>query len=208
MTMREERIYLYPRWVRWWHLLNALFCLFLIFTGISMQFSNPQVPLIRFDLAVSIHNIFGILLIISYLFFFTANLLTWNGKYYKIDFHGFYERLMTQFRYYLRGLFKGEYPPFPITKAMKFNPLQQFTYVLTMYIMVPIIVVSGLGLLYPDAIPTKILGLSGLHLTDLFHILTGFIISMFMCVHVYFCTIGKTSVSNFKSMITGYHESH
>jgi thiosulfate reductase cytochrome b subunit len=29
-----------------------------------------------------------------------------------------------------------------------------------------------------------------------------------MCVHVYFCTIGKNPTSNFKSMINGYHESH
>jgi len=206
--MSEERIYLYPRWVRLWHMMNAVFCLLLIITGVSMQFSNPKVPLIRFDLAVSIHNIFGILLIINYLFFFLANLFTWNGKYYKINIHGFYQRLFAQFRYYIRGIFTGEHPPFPVTKERKFNPLQQFTYVMTMYFLVPIMAVSGVGLLYPDIIPTQVLWLSGLHITDLFHIISGFIISMFMFVHIYFCTIGKTATSNFKSMITGYHESH
>ncbi|MCX6244532.1 MAG: cytochrome b/b6 domain-containing protein [Bacteroidetes bacterium] len=206
--MSEEKIYLYPRWVRLWHMMNAVFCLFLIITGVSMQFSNPKVPLIRFDLAVSVHNIFGILLIINYLFFFIANLFTWNGKYYKIEFRGFYQRVMAQFRYYTRGIFKGEHPPFPITKARKFNPLQQFSYVLVMYIMVPVMVISGLGLLYPNVIPTQLWGLSGLHITDLLHILAGFVISLFMFVHVYFCTIGKTPVSNFISMLTGYHEPH
>jgi thiosulfate reductase cytochrome b subunit len=29
-----------------------------------------------------------------------------------------------------------------------------------------------------------------------------------MLIHIYFCTIGATFVSNFKSMITGFHESH
>ncbi len=206
--MSEEMIYLYPRWVRLWHTLNALFCLLLIFTGISMQFSNPKVPLIRFDIAVSIHNIVGILLIINYLFFFWGNMFTPNGKYYKIVVRGFYNRLMAQFRYYTHGIFKGENAPFPVTKQTKFNPLQQFSYVMTMYIMVPVMAVSGLGLLYPDLIPTQLMGISGLHLTDLFHILAGFIISLFMFVHVYFCTIGKTTTSNFKSMLTGYHESH
>jgi thiosulfate reductase cytochrome b subunit len=204
--MSEEKIYLYSRWVRIWHMLNALFCLFLIVTGISMQFSNPKVPLIHFNTAVSIHNIFGILLIVNYIFFFLANLLTWNGKHYKIEFSGFFHRLVAQFLYYTRGLFKGDHPPFPITKERKFNPLQQFSYVLVMYLMVPVMVVSGLGLLYPEVIPTQILGISGLHLTDLFHILAGFVISLFMFVHIYFCTIGKTPVSNFKSMLTGYHE--
>jgi len=74
--------------------------------------------------------------------------------------------------------------------------------------LVPVMAVSGLGLLYPDVIPTQLFGISGLHLTDLFHILAGFIISIFMFVHIYFCTIGKTATSNFKSMLTGYHESH
>ena len=206
--MSDEKIYLYPRWVRLWHLFNAICCLLLILTGVSMQFSNPKVPLIRFDIAVSIHNIFGIILIVNYIFFFFANLLTWNGKYYKIAFRGFYERLMTQFRYYTQGIFKGGHPPFPINRETKFNPLQQFSYVLVMYIMVPVMAISGLGLLYPDLIPTKLAGISGLHLTDLFHILAGFIISLFMFVHIYFCTIGKTATSNFKSMLTGYHESH
>ena len=206
--MTEEKIYLYPVWIRLWHMLNALFCLMLILTGISMQFSNPKVPLIRFDVAVSIHNIFGILLAVSYLLFFAGNLVTNNGKYYKIKFKGYYDQLLSQFRYYTRGIFKGEEAPFKINKERKFNPLQQFTYVLSMYILVPIICITGLSLMYPEVIPTNVLGMSGLHLTDLLHIFIGFIISLFMFVHIYFCTIGKNPVSNFKSMINGYHEAH
>ena len=206
--MTEEKIYLYQRWLRLWHALNALFCLFLIATGISMQFSNPKVPLIRFDIAVSIHNIFGILLTINYLLFFFGNIFTWNGRHYRISVDGFYHRLLSQFRYYTQGIFKGEHPPFPVNKELKFNPLQQFSYVIIMYIMIPIIVVTGLGLMYPDFIPTQLLGISGLHLTDLFHVIVGFIISIFMFIHIYFCTIGKTPVSNFKSIVDGYHEPH
>jgi thiosulfate reductase cytochrome b subunit len=206
--MSEERLYLYPRWVRLWHVVNALSCLFLIVTGVSMQFSNPKVPLIRFDTAVAIHNIFGIILIINYIFFFVANVSTINGKYYKIVLEGYMDRLMAQFRYYTKGIFKGEHAPFPITKESKFNPLQQFTYVMTMYIMVPVMSLTGLLLLYPEVIPTQVFGTSGLHLTDLLHILAGFVISIFMFIHVYFCTIGKTPTSNFKSMVDGYHEAH
>ena len=206
--MTEENIYLYPVWVRLWHMLNALSCLMLILTGISMQFSNPKVPLIRFDIAVSIHNIFGILLAVSYLLFFAGNLFTSNGKYYKIKFKGYYEQLQSQIRYYIRGIFKGEEAPFKINRERKFNPLQQFTYVLSMYILVPIISITGFSLMYPEVIPTNVFGMSGLHLTDLLHIFAGFIISLFMFVHIYFCTIGKSPVSNFKSIVNGYHEAH
>ncbi len=206
--MTEERYYLYPVWVRLWHTINAVCCLLLILTGVSMQFSNPKVPLIRFDIAVSIHNIAGILLSINYLLFFAGNLFTRNGKFYQIFFPGFLTRLKAQYRYYTGGLFKGENPPFPIHWENKFNPLQLFSYVLIMYLMVPVIFITGWSLMYPEILPSSFWGFSGLHLTDLIHILSGFVISIFMFVHVYFCTIGKSPVSNFRSIINGYHESH
>ena len=206
--MAEEKIYHYPVWIRLWHLLNALLCLFLIVTGISMQFSNPDFPLIRFDLAVSIHNIAGILLTINYVIFFTGNLFTSNGRYYKPVYRGFSRQLAGQFRYYTRGIFRRETPPYPITVERKFNPLQQFSYVLMMYLVVPLSFITGFALMYPEIIPLRIFWSSGLHFTDLVHVISAFIISMFMFIHIYFCTIGKTAVSNFKSLVDGYQESH
>ena len=206
--MTEEKIYLYPVWVRLWHLLNAILCLILIITGISMQFSNPKFPLIRFDLAVSVHNIVGIILCVNYLLFFWGNVSTRNGRYYKIIIPGMISRLIIQFKYYTRGLFKGETAPYPLNSERKFNPLQQITYVGSMYLLIPIIMISGWALMYPEIIPARLLWSSGLHLTDLFHITAAFMVSLFMFIHIYFCTIGKTPLSNFMSMINGYHESH
>jgi thiosulfate reductase cytochrome b subunit len=206
--MTEEKIYLYPVWVRLWHLFNALLCLTLIVTGISMQFSNPKFPMIRFDVSVSIHNVVGIVLCANYFIFILGNIFTGNGKFYKLIFPGLFSRLMTQFRYYTQGLFKGAPSPFPLTLERKFNPLQQVTYVGTMYILIPILMITGWALLYPEVIPARFLWSSGLHLTDLLHITAAFMVSLFMFIHVYFCTIGKSPVSNFISMINGYHESH
>lgn len=206
--MTEEKIYLYPVWVRLWHLMNAILCLILIITGISMQFSNPKFPMIRFDMAVSVHNIVGIILCVNYILFFLGNITTRNGKYYKLILPGLFSRLMTQFRYYTRGLFKGETAPYPLNSERKFNPLQQVTYVGSMYLLFPIIMITGWALMYPEVIPARFLWTSGLHLTDLFHITAAFLVSLFMFIHIYFCTIGKTPLSNFMSMIDGYHESH
>jgi thiosulfate reductase cytochrome b subunit len=206
--MSEQKLYLYPVWIRLWHLVNALMCLTLIVTGLSMQFSGPRVSLVRFDTAVAIHNIAGIILTASYFFFFAGNLFMLNGKYYQMEFHGLFNRLKKQFMYYTFGIFKGEKPPFPITADTKFNPLQQFSYVFVMYLFVPVVFITGWALLYPNTIPTVIFGGSGLHTTDFLHILSGFVISLFMVIHIYFCTIGKTPASNFKSMINGYHEGH
>ena len=203
-----DKIYLYPKWVRLWHALNALFILCLIITGVSMQYSNPENGFIRFDLAVSIHNIAGMLLTANYLFFFAGNFFTANGKFYKLSWKGLFERLTLQFVYYTFGIFRHEKPPFPVSKERKFNPLQQFTYVMAMYVMVPIVFITGWALLYPEILFTKILGASGLKVNDFVHVIIGFLLSFFMFVHIYFCTIGASFVSNFKSMVTGYHESH
>lgn len=206
--MTEEKLYLYPVWVRIWHLINAVMCLILIITGISMQFSNPKYPLIRFDIAVSVHNVVGILLILNYIIFLIGNIFTHNGKYYKLPLRNTFRDIMEQFRYYTHGIFQKKKPPFPINYERKFNPLQQFTYFVTMYFLVPVVFITGLALLYPEIIPDTLFFYNGLHLTDLFHIVAGFLISLFMVIHIYFCTIGSTPVSNFQSMITGYHETH
>jgi thiosulfate reductase cytochrome b subunit len=207
MTKHTAPLYLYPVWVRIWHMTNAILCLILIVTGLSIQFSSP-LTVVKFSAAVTVHNIAGVLLSISYLLFFFGNLFSENGKHYVIPMKGTIERLMKQFRYYTFGIFKKEQAPFPVSKEEKFNPLQQLTYVMLMYIFVPFVIITGFGLLYPEITVNSVFGFSGLDLTDLLHIVAGFFISLIMVVHVYFCTIGKSPTSNFKSMINGYHESH
>lgn len=206
--MQVNKLYLYPVWVRLWHVTNAIMCLILILSGISMQYSNPAYPFIRFDLAVSMHNISGIILSVSYLMFFIGNWSTSNGKHYKIRLKGLIDSLIKQGRYYAFGIFKGEPAPFPVSKEMKFNPLQRFTYAITMYVFVPLVFITGWALLFPGIIVTNFLGFGGILLTSLLHVTAGFLISLFLIIHIYFCTIGHSPSSNFKSMIDGYHEPH
>ncbi len=203
----SEKIYLYPVWVRFWHWSNAILCLLLIFTGISMQYSDPAYPMIRFDWAVYLHDIAGILLAVSYLGFFIGNVLTPNGKHY-IFRKGIVNNLIKQAKYYSFGIFKGEKPPFPITEESKFNPLQKFSYIVIMHLTIPLVALSGLMLFFPELMIFEIFGSKALHITDIIHVIMGFFISVFLIVHIYFCTIGCTPTSNFKSMFTGFHEKH
>lgn len=203
----SDKIYLYPVWIRFWHWSNAILCLLLILTGVSMQYSDPAYPMMRFDWAVSIHDFSGIFLAINYLVFFIGNILTPNGKHY-IFRKRILKNLFAQARYYAFGIFKNERPPFPISKESKFNPLQKFSYIVIMHLIVPIIIISGLMLFFPAIIHFDIFGNQALHITDIIHVIMGFIISLFLIVHLYFCTIGCTPISNFKSMLTGYHEKH
>lgn len=203
----SEKIYLYPIWIRFWHWSNAILCLLLIITGVSMQYSDPAYPLIRFDWAVFLHDISGIILALGYAGFILGNVLTPNGKHY-IFRKGILKNLFTQARYYAFGIFKRESPPFPISEASKFNPLQKFSYIVIMHVVIPLVGISGFMLFFPELIVFDIFGSKALHMTDIVHVIMGFIISIFLVVHIYFCTIGSTPTSNFKGMFTGYHEKH
>jgi thiosulfate reductase cytochrome b subunit len=104
-------------------------------------------------------------------------------------------------------MFKDEKHPFPVTEQSKFNPLQKITYVLAMYVAIPLLIISGIGLLLPEITITTIFGISGLVLTDVFHITMGFFLSIFMIIHIYTCTLGASPTSLFRGIITGYHVS-
>jgi thiosulfate reductase cytochrome b subunit len=202
-------MYLYPKWIRIWHVFNAVLFIVLIITGISMQYTGKNNPayMVGFAKAVKYHNFAAILLIINYIVFVTGNLFTRNGRYYKTDKKNFLSDLSKQLRYYAFGMFKGEKHPFPVTEERKFNPLQRFSYVLAMYVAFPLLIISGIGLLFPEITINRFLGVSGLVYTDILHITMGFFLSIFMLIHIYTCTLGAKPTSLFWGMITGYHRS-
>ena len=200
-------MYLYPKWIRIWHVINALMFLILIITGLSMQYTDKENAsyVVGFAKAVRWHNFAAMVLVLNYILFVTGNLLTNNGRYYKIGRKDFLSNLVKQFKYYSSGMFKGEKHPFPVTEERKFNPLQKLTYVLAMYVAVPLLIISGIGLLLPEITITTFFGISGLILTDILHITMGFFLSVFMVIHIYTCTLGAKPTSLFWGMISGYH---
>ena len=198
--------YHYPIFIRIWHFLNALFFLLLILTGLDLQFSNPDHPLISLEASIRIHEICGIAVIINYFLFFIGNIISGNGKNYIIHLRGLAKNLGLQIKYYvIRSWKKGE-PPFPVTSKQKFNPLQALAYTKVMYIGVPLLFITGLGLMFPGIVIEKISGISGLLLTDIIHVVTGFVLFIFMLVHIYMSTLGKTRTGSFRAIITGWQE--
>src|SRR5512133_2409440 len=98
-------MYLYPKWLRLWHLLNAVLFLILIFTGISMQYTDKGSSnfIIGFERAVKWHNIAAVILTINYIFFVLGNVLTRNGKFYRMEKENFSKNLITQLKFYAGG---------------------------------------------------------------------------------------------------------
>lgn len=207
MTSENTKLYFYPLWLRIWHGINALGIILLIVTGISMQ-SGIEGSFINFRLAVNLHNISGITVSLNYLLFFIGNFVTKNFSFYLIKPQGFFKRPMKQAYYYAYGMFKGMKAPYPLSEKRKFNPLQKYSYVAVMYFVVPFVIISGIGLLFPEIIIEKIYSMSGVSVTAVFHSVMGFFISIFLLIHLYVASIGKSPVENFKSMITGWHNVH
>jgi thiosulfate reductase cytochrome b subunit len=54
-------------------------------------------------------------------------------------------------------------------------------------------------------LPRQVFGVSGLLINDLIHIATGFMLSIFMVIHIYTCTLGSKPTTLFRSMVDGYH---
>ncbi|MCK5776840.1 MAG: cytochrome b/b6 domain-containing protein, partial [Bacteroidales bacterium] len=107
---------------------------------------------------------------------------------------------------YAYGMFKGEAEPYPVTENEQFNPLQKLSYVGVIYLLLPVSMITGIALLYPELIVHKVWGLNGTMLTALLHMLMGFLLTLFLLIHLYFASLSKKKFANFKSMITGWHE--
>lgn len=199
-----EKIYFYPVWLRIWHGMNALGIIVLIITGLTMN-SSLESPIIGFNLAVSLHNIAGVMVSFLYVIYIVGNMMTPNGSFYLVKLKGFLKRNIKQAYYYSWGMFHGMDHPFHLSAKRKFNPLQQSIYVSVMYFVVPVLIITGIALLFPEIIIENVYGLSGVFVTAILHSAMGFFISMFLVIHLYVASIGKSPLENFKSIISGWH---
>lgn len=204
--MESNKMYLYPVWLRIWHGVNAICIIMLIVTGVSLHYADLEYPFMSFGLSITLHNIFGGIAAVSYLFFFVMNRFFRNGLQYRMKLKGLMKRLMDQAKYYMFGYFKDAPKPFPISEENKFNPLQRISYTTAMYILVPVVIITGLALLYPEIIVNEAFGVNGIQLTALLHATVGFFISVFLIIHLYVASVGKHPLKNYKSIVTGYHD--
>ena len=199
--MRRE-LGAYPLWLRFWHWGNAVLFVTLLITGLSMHYSNPG-PALGFRTDVLIHNTAGALLTLFYCLFLYGNLRLGNGRYYRIVAGDIEPGLFRQARYYLWGIFVRSPHPYAHSEERKFNPLQKMIYLVVMYLLFPILTVTGWALLFPGQLPEAIFGVPGIGLWALVHTYTGYFLSLFMVVHVYLGTTGTTPTALFRFMLSG-----
>ena len=102
-------------------------------------------------------------------------------------------------------MFKGEETPFPVSEKRKFNPLQKYAYIFVMYLFLPVLIITGFALFFPEIILEQVFQVSGIMLTAVIHGVTGFLIFIFLLVHLYVASMGKSPGENYRSIITGWH---
>jgi len=189
---------LYPLWLRFWHSINGILCFSLVITGLMMQYAPPEKILISLGTVIYIHNFCGIVLIISWIFFILANGLTNNGTYYWPKMAVLKESII-QLRYYAYGMFIGEHKPFKEDKTRKFNPLQQIAYWSTMYIFVPLMVITGFVMYNIERLLIDDKSIFVYQICDFIHLTAAFMISVFLVIHIYLAFI--EGITNFKKII-------
>ncbi|MBP1747657.1 MAG: cytochrome b561 [Deltaproteobacteria bacterium] len=200
--MKKENIPLHPLPIRIWHWLNAVIVFVLVITGIELRFTDIKI-FSDYGFVVALHKYAGYALTISFFF--------WIAVYQFIGgFAGHYlasikdvRSLPAQVVYYLYSYFRGGPNPFNATAETRFNILQKLAYSFIMFIAMPAIIASGI--IFGNIIDLYgiVHRLGGLRIIDAIHVIAGYIFIIYLFVHLYMATLGKTIFSHTRSMFTG-----
>ncbi|MBW2041081.1 MAG: cytochrome b/b6 domain-containing protein [Deltaproteobacteria bacterium] len=192
-------IYLYSRYERFWHWLQALLILVLLATGFEV---NGAWTLLGFETAVTVHNYTGLTWLITFAFFVFWVFTTGEWRQYIPTT----KKMLAVIRYYGYGIFRGEAHPFPKRKDAKHNPLQRLTYLSLAALLLPVQMTTGF--LYWGYNSWAQWGFSwlSLEIVALVHLAGAFAILQFLVIHIYMTTTGHSLLAHIRAMITGWEE--
>ena len=193
-----KKIELYPVWVRIWHAVSSMLFLLLLISGISIHFG-----LMTIHSALILHIISGIALSVTYLIFFIANIISGNIKNYFQKPEHFFRSLRHELKYYFWDIFLKQRLPYDPQKQ-KYGIVKQILHVKMMYLVLPIIILSGITLLLPDMINNQFLKESNIWTISLTHTIAGFLLTVFFVVHLYLGTTGSKVSTMFKAIAKGW----
>ncbi len=194
-----KRQYIYYKFERLWHWLQAILIIFLIITGFEIHGSYS---VFGFGNVVVWHNFAAWAFIILSVFSIFWHIVTGEWKQYIPTTN----KLWAQIVYYSYGIFKGHPNPQHKTVKSKMNPLQRLTYLLLNIILLPILIISGLAYFYfrySDNGVIKTLDID-LSIIAMIHTTAAYFIIVFLIIHLYLITAGHKITSYLEGMVTGY----
>ena len=192
-------VYLYTRYERLWHWLQAAFIIVLLITGFEV---HGTFTLLGFQRAVEIHNAVGLTWLVSFFFFVFWLFTTGEWKQYVPTT----KKMIAVIRYYAYGIFRGEDHPVPKRKDAKHNPLQRLTYLTLAAFLLPLQMTTGFFYWGYNDLAAWGLPQLNLGIIAFVHMAGAFAILQFLVIHIYMTTTGHKITAHVKAMITGWEE--
>ena len=200
-----QRVMMYDTYRRFWHWLQATSILALLLTGLIIH--RPDLfAAFSFRAVVSLHNILATLLVINAALSLFYHLATKRMQEYIPRPYGFFDDALTQAKYYVSGIFKGEPHPFEKRPDDRMNPIQKLTYFGILNVLLPLQILTGALMWGVQRWPEAAAALGGLPLLAPFHSLVAWLFACFIVGHVYLTTTGATPLEAIRGMVTGYEE--
>lgn len=203
-----QRLYVHPLPVRIWHMINATGFLVMLFTGTQIRYIG-LFDLMSFSNAVNVHNWTGLVLIANYFIWLLFYLFTDKIRVYhpELSPSKHFRNSFRQLQYYGYGIFKGSPNPHQLSAFDKFNPMQSMMYQVVMFLLLPLLAVTGLLLWNVEGFYSAVNFFGGVRVVDTVHVLIYIFFAFFISFHVYMGSLGHTPAAHYKAMfITGYEE--
>ena len=203
-----KKIYLQPIPIRIWHWVNAFGIITLIVSGAQIRFPEVLVILPSYKSAIQVHNVAGLIVSVSFTFWFFYYKMVKNtlDKLYIPNEEDLKHGLLRQLLYYCFWYFLGKPSPHHATPDSKFNPLQKSAYLAVMFLLMPLVGLTGILLMNVTPLRVLILMWGGIKAIDTLHFLIACSLVAFLFTHVYLGTLGSTPLSYLKPMIFGWEE--
>jgi thiosulfate reductase cytochrome b subunit len=206
--MSKIKVYLQPTPIRIWHWLNALGIITLCVTGVQIRFPDHIHLFANYKEAILLHNVAGLVVTFSFSLWFIYYALISHSmlKTYLPSKDDLQNGLMRQAKFYMLTYFLGWQNPHHATPENKFNPMQKSAYLAIMFVLVPLVCLTGLLLTNVSPMRDLVLMLGGLKILIAIHFLLACCLCAFLFTHVYLATLGKTPLAYIKPMWTGWEE--
>jgi thiosulfate reductase cytochrome b subunit len=196
-TAAKKNVMIYTRYERFWHWSQAILIFVLLFTGLGLHGVHH---LLSFTTAVTIHSVSATILITLWIFTTFWNFTTGQWRQYLPNKKG----LFAVIRFYAYGILVGEPHPYKKTLQRKQNALQNLAYVTFMLILGPALWSSGIAYILYNLWQGFGWSQAALEVVAFIHTAAAYALAIFVVVHVYMTTTGKTVFHYIRTMITGY----
>ena len=204
----KEMVYVTPMPVRIWHWLNAFGIVTLCVTGLQIRFPDYINIFGAYKAAIRLHNTAGVVVSVSYFLWLTYYLVIAHSliKQYVPTLEDLKTGIFRQAYFYFLTYFLGKPNPHHSSPEHKFNPMQKVTYLMIMLVLLPLVILSGVLLMYVAPLREILLLLGGIKILVGTHFLIACCFTAFLFIHIYLATLGHTPLSHFKPMWNGWEE--